>query len=211
MGDQVPHIEAQADSGPEDECLAASNGQGLPWRPHHAGRTPGAVGFHRAVRLTLATGAAGAGVCMVLGLMALVIKLGPSGSSAPSADMRGGITTAPHNHAERSGQHSGDAVIASFHGDHRSANASFRVPTPGAWGLSWTFSCENGGAGRLMVRENKAASGRGLEIDASGRSGQGTTWQALDRGRYSLAIMSDCSWTVQVVGPRSAADRQQGR
>jgi len=202
----VPHIEAQAESGPEDKCLLAPGGSTTPWQPHHAGRVP-AVGLHRAVRLTLATGAAGAGVCMVLGLMALVIKVGPLNSSPPPARYYPGSSPGQHGGVQ-SGPHRDDAVIASFHGGRRSAIGSFRVPAPGTWGLSWTFSCAPGRAGRLMVSENKAASARGLEIDASGRAGQGTTWDALDPGRYSLAIMSDCSWTVQVVGPKSAADRQ---
>src|SRR5262245_23123216 len=108
MGDQVPHIEAQADSGPEDKCLLAPSGSTTPWQPHHAGRVPGAVGLHRAVRLTLTTGAAAAGVCMVLGLMALVIKLGPQSSSAPPAGSYHGGLPGQYGGGVQSGPHRGD-------------------------------------------------------------------------------------------------------
>ncbi len=177
------------------------------------GDPPGLPGVHRALRLVIAAGTAAAGVCLVLGMTALVVKMGDDGvagaaNSRPITARQASNLTAGHGDARPAGPPKAPPhwlagpAIASFRGAGHANDAEFRVASHSAWGLSWSFRCAAGRAGRLIVTGSTRAAGYDLQIDASGPAGHGITWYASDPGNHSLDIISGCSWAVRVVLPR---------
>jgi hypothetical protein len=174
------------------------------------------------VRLVLAAGVAGAGVCLILGMTVLAATVATSGpgssdpdavgrairpvsdESAPSAPRQppDGTGTGRHHAAPPAGR-----SIAYFYGASQPARAHFRITTPGTWGLMWAFRCQGRTTGHLLVTERASATSDGVVIDASGRTGDGTTWAIRDPGGHSLAIVSDCPWSIRIALPDALAGR----
>jgi len=177
------------------------------------GDPPGLPGVHRALRLVIAAGTAAAGVCLVLGMTALVVKMGSEGvsgsaDSGPISARQASNLTAGHGPARPSDPPNtaphwiAGPVVASFRGARLARRAEFHIAGRGAWGLSWSFRCVAGRSGSLLVTGSAKLTGYDLEIDASGPAGRGITWYTTDPGNHSLDIISDCSWAVRVVLPR---------
>ncbi len=208
-------------SGPRHVRLSAPGWPGLaPWSAAAASSPPA---IRRGVRLVLAAGVAAAGVCLILGMTMLAATVGTSGSgsadsdaasrvirpvsdeSAPAAPRQapGGTSTRRHDAAPPLA----GRTIAYFYGASRPARAHLRIATPGSWGLMWAFRCQGRMTGHLLVTERANTAGDGIVIEASGRTGDGTTWAVRDPGGHSLAILSDCPWSIRIALPTALAGR----
>lgn len=126
----------------------------------------------------------------------------PSPSPAPTASQPG------------TGQPGGPqpgSTVASFQGSTSADEGPFHIRQPGQWGVSWSFRCPAGRSEDFSVSEVAGHSGKtppgkkgsSLQIDTSGPSGSGLTWQSHDVGSHFLKIVSGCSWTIKVVLPKS--------
>jgi len=181
------------------------------------GDRPGVPGLHRALRLVIAAGTAAAGVCLVLGMTALVVKMGGgvsgSADSWPVTARQASNLTVGDGPARPAGPPNAPPhwiagqVVAYFRGARLAKHAEFRIVGRGTWGLSWSFRCVAGRSGRLVVTGIAKLTGYDLEIDASGPAGHGITWYTADPGNHSLDIISACSWAVRVVLPRRPSHR----
>jgi len=204
---------------------ARSSGSGLAkislpspgWRdsfrwPELAASAPSRPAVHRALRLAIATGTAAAGVCLVLAMTVLVVRLGaagvaPTASSSPIAASQSGESDAsrggpwPAASGTASPWMAGPA-IASFRGTGPVRHAHFAVSSPGTWGLSWAFSCPAQRPGNLRLTAKGTVSGDDVELDVPGPTGRGITWNSRDAGGHFLDVSSDCSWTARVVLPK---------
>ncbi len=209
-------------SGPRHVRLSA---RGWPWPVPSPIPAAGASGlparFHRAVRLALAAGVVAAGLCLVLGMTVLAVTIGARGRvpADPEAVGRAVQPVSSYRTAAKPGSSSGPGeaqgehaslplagrTVAAFHGASQPSRAVFHVAKPGTWGLAWTLRCRGGTTGHLIVAEGAGPSAYAIEIDASERSGGGTSWYVRDPGRHSLAITSTCSWSVRIVLANVAA------
>lgn len=174
------------------------------------------------MRLALASGLAAAGLCLILGLTALAATLGTSKEPADPNNMVAAVKpvsndgtpgtsasppAAPGTSGDQRAQPHPGRTIASLHGAGRTTRTHFQIGRPGTWGMAWRFTCVAGHTGHLIVKERPGVSGSNVGIGASGRAGAGTTWNIRDPGRHSLTIRSDCSWSLRLFLPRSAAVR----
>jgi hypothetical protein len=177
---------------------------------------------HRTLRLIMTTGAAGASMCLVLAIVMQITALHPA-ASRPAASAASGTTDGRplgepgHNGVPQSAsRHSvPGATIASYQGtgsgNHGSGPADrgarsarrhpFEVGRPGAWGISWRYSCPRGVRGRFTVSDEHQGRTGDVEVSASGPSGRGTSWDVDDPGRHTLDIRSSCPWVIHVVLP----------
>src|SRR5690242_8019552 len=171
-------------------------GWGLQRRgPQHAAPlgSSASARFHtqRAARLLITAGAWGAGLCLVVGLVAL--EAGGSGQVAnlASAHDRDGLvrsTTTNVTQARHVYKGSGDHTVGPF-----------RIGPHGRWRLGWSYRCTAAGmTGHLSIREK----GHAVSVTASGPSGRGQTWTDGGTGQHALTIRSNCRWTVRVAGPQ---------
>ncbi len=164
--------------------------------------------------MLIATGTATAGVCLVLAMTVLVVRLGAAGiaPTAPSSPIA--ASQSGDSDSSRGGRwptaSSGTArpwiagpAIASFRGTSPVRHAHFAVRSPGTWGLSWAFNCPARRPGNLRLIAKGTASGDDVEIDVAGPTGRGITWNSRDAGDHFLDVNSDCSWTARVVLPKS--------
>src|SRR5690242_16158035 len=233
MGDQVLHPRART-SVPAHGHLSqffSETPEEPPWPSPGSLRT-GIPGAHRLMRLAVAGGVVAAGLCLVLGMLVLVVTVGSSGGVPAEPDSAAGSvrqvsnvhrTGSPHpSHRPREVHGAltpAGRTIAAFHGANQPAHADFKVSSPGTWGLQWAFACRDGRSdpsgrdggsgqagrtGSLVVTEIGRASRDNVEIDASGRTGRGATWAFRDAGDHSLAIVSNCSWSIRIVRPADA-------
>ena len=207
--------------GPRHVSLSAPGGPGAaPWSAAAASSPPG---IHRGVRLVLAAGVAAAGVCLILGMTVLAATVATSGSGSADSDAAGrtiqpvsdeSAPAAPRHGPGGTGTHRRHAAppltgrtIAYFYGANRPARAHFRIATPGSWGLMWAFRCQGRTTGHLLVTERASTASDNIVIDASGRTGDGTAWAIRDPGGHSLAIFSDCPWSIRIALPNALAGR----
>ena len=166
--------------------------------------------IHRPLRLIMAAAITGAGLCLVLAMITLVVAIGSGG---PAAVATAGYGTArrgapehvwrptghdPGSSAAAEGRQPG-SVIAAYRGTGPARRGGFLVPAPGVWGLLWSFSCRSG-RGTFAVTE--AGTGQALVVRAAGPVGRGLLWDTHDAGHQGLVIRTACSWAVKVVLPR---------
>jgi hypothetical protein len=145
------------------------------------------------VRLLITAGAWGAGLCLVVGLVSL--EAGRSGqvanlaSAAHDRDGLVGSTATSPMQARHIFTGSGDQTIGPFW-----------IGRPSRWKLGWSYHCTAAGtAGHLSIREKGRSA---VSVTASGPAGHGQTWTDGGAGQRSLAIRSNCAWTVGVTGSR---------
>jgi len=176
------------------------------------GGGPGLPCVHRALRLVVAAGTATAGVCLVVGMTALVVKFGavaPRSAAGPVKARQTGDLTASRETPSpaRARRHLiPGAVIAAYHGAALARRVEFQVKLPGTWGLAWAFSCPDGLPGSLVVTENDSTGHDDPAIEASGPVGRGISWTVGNPGHQSMRIVSGCPWTVRVSCPGRTAD-----
>jgi hypothetical protein len=203
---------------------------GAAWPHHRFARSPVPPQdrFRRALRLFVALGSCVAGLCLVVGLVALVAggapptsaanvaatSTGPGqplGSQGPAPEPRGLV---PAGQAAPSRHHGGGpALLRPAAGgakdvirtvrDHRGNGAIPRFSTSGRpWRLDWAYQCQgSGGPGRLLVRDLVAAPARTI-LDVRGQAGRSLTRAYRAPGRHNLRVTSGCTWTIQVRGRR---------
>ena len=170
-----------------------------PWRlerrgPQHAAPfdTSAPLRRHggRALRLIVTAGAWGAGLCLVIGLVAMVAQAAVPNHRAHSGSTADTITR-PAAY---------DGYIKRFSGTGR-AYRYFQVAAHSRWELTWSYHCYAAGSrGHLVISEpgNRA----GARVSAAGQVGHGTVWTYSDQRDHLLVIATDCTWNVLVAGHR---------
>lgn len=146
-----------------------------------SGAFPAPWSPRRMWRLAMAVGIAGAGFCLVLAMVVLVVALGGTTTGSPQrvtrtstspSDASGGHspyrTTIVYEPRPVAGHGSASTVryglgllVAQFHGAGSVQGRQFRITSPGDWGISWQFSCPEGHPGDLTVYAGHAATGNG--------------------------------------------------
>lgn len=148
----------------------------------------------RAVRLMITAGAWGAGLCLVVGLVAL--EAGRSGQVAHLAS-----TARDGDGPVRSTTTNAVQVQHVFNGTGNQVTEPFRIGPRGRWKLGWSYQCAAPGtAGYLSISE--PGRGAAVSVTAAGPAGRGQTWADTGAGRRRLAIRSNCAWTVRVAEGR---------
>lgn len=179
------------------------------WRPPHGPQhaapfgssTPLRVHAHRALRLFVAAGAWGAGLCLVVGLVAMVAGADRATPiSAQAGDYRAPQDRDPAQGPPRSVRPTGGRLeaVRTFDGTGDLTTPPFRVAADGRWELEWSYSCPaRTPGGHLIIREGDAAGG-GISVAASGTAGHGSTWTYSDGASHYLVVITNCGWTVKV-------------
>jgi hypothetical protein len=178
--------------------------------------TPLLVHAHRALRLFVTAGAWAAGLCLVIGLVALVAEAaGPASAThvtaaAGSAQLSARAAKA---RASQRGHHGGSAgraesshrartVLGTFSGRGNRTTGPFTVPAPGRWNLQWSYVCPpRTPRGQLIIREG-GGNGDGLSVTTAGPTGRGSTSSYSATARHYLVVITGCSWRVRVTGAR---------
>jgi hypothetical protein len=180
-----------------------------PRGPQHAApfgsSTPLRIHAHRALRLFVAAGAWGAGLCLIIGLVAMVAKTaGPGRTTHVTAATR--RYTLPRGHlataapGKKAGAGRVPQLIRTFVGAGDRTTGAFRVAADSRWKLEWSYRCPaRAPAGHLIIREGDAGGG-GVSVDAAGAAGHGSTWTYSDASAHYLVVITNCDWTVKVTG-----------
>jgi hypothetical protein len=141
-------------------------------------------------------GGAVAGLCLVLGLVALVAAVGNPGagrSGTASAGSRPGRSERPTLTV--------GATVASFRGTGMTHQTTKTIKVPDTWGISWAFQCQPGRTGGFTVADGMR--GTVLIKDPANR-GHGIWWDFHAPGNHQLLFISDCTWHVLIVLPGKA-------
>lgn len=182
--------------------------------------------YQRALRLLVAAGIAAAGLCLVIGAVALVAATGaPSrgatltptahqsaalrsdqagaGGGRAGATNRSRASTAAASRTDSGGSSPArPALLLGLAGDGSEVTRRFRLVGPGSWQLSWSYhDCRGPGPRRtaFLVTDGSAT---GIDLAGSGPAGHGATSAYADPGWHHLVIRSGCSWAIRVTGPR---------
>src|ERR1700722_9446130 len=173
-----------------------------PWRlerrgPQHAAPfdTSAPLRRHggRALRLIVTAGAWGAGVCLVIGLVAMVAQAAvPHHPARPSTDADAGGGAAKNAaYVQYIKRISGTGL----------GGTSFSMAAHSRWELTWSYHCHAAGSrGHLVISEPDNRTG--ARVSAVGQVGHGTVWTYSDYRDHLLVIASDCTWNVLVAGHR---------
>jgi hypothetical protein len=163
---------------------------------------------HRALRLFVTAGAWAAGLCLIVGSVALVAE---AAGPAPETHV-----TAAAGYPLRTGQLPGHGakahgdpapggqrdVLRAFVGTGNRTTSQFTVAPHSRWELRWSYKCAaRSPRGRLVIREGNAA-GSGVSVDAAGAAGQGSAWTYSDTDTHYLVVLTNCAWTIDVTGHR---------
>jgi hypothetical protein len=169
-----------------------------PWRlerrgPQHAAPFDSSAPLRRhggrALRLFVTAGAWGAGLCLVIGLVAMVAQ-----GTAPARPRHSGPTAG--DVLRGTGY---DGYIKQFSSTSR-ALPWFQVAGHSRWELRWSYHCAAGTRGYLMISELETTAG--VSVRATGPTAHGVTWTFSDSTTHFLLIHGSCPWTVTVVGRR---------
>jgi hypothetical protein len=170
-----------------------------------AGRgTPLRVHAHRALRLAATAGAWAAGLCLVVGLIALVAgTASPAGTThvSPAAGIRrlppGRLPGSDTGHRAGGG---GAWPTRTFRGAGSATTGPFTVTPRSRYQLRWSYSCPAGlTRGHLLIRESGTA---GVSVTAAGAAGSGSTWAWAPSAAHYLVVVANCAWVIQVTGAR---------
>jgi hypothetical protein len=159
--------------------------------------------LHKALRLFVAAGAWGAGLCLIIASVALVAEA--SGSGSPDHV----TATSRAYHLKQGGPADRQApsqpirvTLARFAGTGGTVTRAFRVASASRWQLTWSYHCaEAQPAGQLQIRQGGAAGG-GLIVSAAGRAARGSTWTYSTASTHYLVVTTGCAWTIEVAGHR---------
>lgn len=190
-----------------------------PRAAHHAAplhpSTPLRRHAGRALRLCATAGTAVAGLCLVVGSVALVAAAtGPAPATHPGAAARAGSRqqrTASTGGAKTAGPGPAGSrgVLAVISGHGSETTRPFAVGGNGTWTLRWSYSCQaSGRRGSFMVDVGGPGSISGAFVNVIGTAGHGASRAYRDDGTHYLAISSDCAWRIRVLGqPRRRRQR----
>jgi hypothetical protein len=177
----------------------------------------------RALRLLAATGIRAAGLCAVVGAVAMVAAAtGPPRATHPAPQPRQGLagqraaesSTTPATARARlapagprpapaasgarpSGARGGRDVFA---GRGSRSTQPFSIGGNGTWTLVWSYSCRQlARSGSFVVREDDTRAADVVSVHETGTAGHGATWAYRDAGTHTLVIRSRCAWTLRVL------------
>ena len=155
---------------------------------------------HRALRLLGVAGGWAAGLCLVIGSVALVAETAQP-TSATHVSTAAGVNHLENRrlagHAVRSGP-----LTRTFRGTGDQTTRQFTFAPRHPWNLRWSYACPGRpAAGRLLVREGDAGN-VGVSVSASGTAGTGSTWTYSQAAIHYLVVSSNCAWTIRVAGNR---------
>jgi hypothetical protein len=155
---------------------------------------------HRALRLAGVAGAWAAGLCLVIGSVALVAETAQP-TSATHVSTAAGVRHLGNGklagHAARTGP-----LTRTFRGTGSQTTGQFTEAARRRWNLRWSYACPAGPAGgRLLIREGGAGS-TGVSASASGPAGGGSTWIYSRAAAHYLVVITNCAWTIKVTGSR---------
>ncbi|HEX5290743.1 MAG TPA: hypothetical protein VFX25_17920 [Streptosporangiaceae bacterium] len=172
---------------------------------HHAAPSarpaPMRLHAHRALRLAGVAGAWAAGLCLVIGSVALVAETTQPTSTthvSTAAGVRRLGNGKPAGHAARSGP-----LTRTFRGTGNRTTGQFTEAARHRWNLRWSYACPAGrpSGGRLLIREG-GAGGTGVSVSAFGPAGAGSTWIYSRAAAHYLVVITNCAWTIKVTGSR---------
>jgi len=158
------------------------------------------------VRLFVTAGAGAAGLCLVVGSVALVAEAAVPARTAHVTDT-GRYSRGP---GELSGQggaplaagagQRAPEVLRTFSGTGNRITTQFRVARHSSWELAWSYQCAGPApGGRLIIMGGSGADG-GVSVSADGARGQGSSWTYSDSGSHYLVVLTNCQWTAKVLG-----------
>lgn len=166
---------------------------------------------HQALRLVGTAGMWAAGLCLVIGSIALVVSTGTHAPSRLTTTAEhaepGGSVRAPTVSARSPRERHGSAslTVAGFSGRGDMTTRPFSVRPGSRWELRWSYSCPARPLGsQFIVADEDTALGKtalGPSISESGARGHGTTWLAPGGGDHHLMVISTCSWHMTVAEP----------
>jgi len=186
----------------------APNGWQIPVHgTHHAAPfsqpAPARLHTRRALRLVATAGTWAAGLCLVIGSIALVAEAaGPTSATHVSAAAR----VAGLHHAAPAGPagHGGAAtpVTRTFTGTGNQTTSQFTVAPHSRWDLHWSYRCPARTAGGHLIIAEGSAGNDGVSVSADGAAGAGSSWTYSPGAAHYLVVLASCSWTIQVTGRR---------
>jgi hypothetical protein len=160
---------------------------------------------HRALRLLVTAGAWAAGLCLIIGSVALVAgTAGPAGAThVRAAAARTGQLPGHHHHARRPpGAGRAGHLLRTFSGTGNRTTSQFSVAAHSRWELQWLYHCPSRRPdGHLLIWEGNAA-GNGVSVDETGASGRGSTWTYSSASAHFFVVTTNCAWTARVLGHR---------
>lgn len=167
--------------------------------PQHAAPLDSSAPFRRhsgrVLRLIVTAGAWGAGLCLVIGLVAMVAQsAGPS--RRPHAGNADAVTSPT---AAVTSPTAYDRYLKQFVGTGR-AYRWFDVAGHSRWELRWSYRCSAGTRGSLTISEPTISAG--VHVQSAGAAARGITWAFSDDTTHFLVIHGSCPWTVTVAGHR---------
>lgn len=176
---------------------------------HAAPRRPSTqLGQHagRALRLLAAAGTGAAGLCAIVGSLALVVSATePARATHAAARPQASRGAAAHPDAERragtgpagTGPAGTGQPPAVFTGRGSRTTRQFTIGGNGNWTLQWSYSCQaSGHRGSFAVREDGTDPLSGVSVSQHGTAGHGVTRTERDTGTHYLVISSGCAWTL---------------
>jgi hypothetical protein len=154
----------------------------------------------RALRLIVTAGAWGAGLCLVIGLVAMVAQAAPS-HPARAADRYSDSHYPDSRNPETitSSSTAYDRYIRRFSGTGLALHP-FDVARHSRWQLRWSYHCGTGTRGYLTISEPTISAG--VRVQSAGAGGHGITWAFSYATSHFLEINGSCPWTVTVAGRR---------
>lgn len=185
----------------------APDGWRLPVRaPQHGatagGATPLRIHAHRALRLAWTAGAWAAGLCLVVGLIALVAGMAsPAGTThvAPAAGIHR-LPPAPVPGGDAGPRAGGGWLTRTFRGTGNATTGLFTVTPRSRYQLRWSFSCPaRVPRGHLLIREGGTAA---VSVTAAGTAGSGSMWAWAPTAGHYLVVIASCAWVIEVTGTR---------
>lgn len=148
----------------------------------------------RALRLIVAAGAWGAGLCLVVGMVAMVAQASVPNQRAHLGD-RARLSSQPTIKGTAF-----DGYIKRFTGPGGPSVRYFQVAGHSRWELRWSYRCAGAAHGYLTISE--PAISAGISVRATGLAAHGVTWAFSDATMHVLLIHGNCPWTVTVAGRR---------
>jgi hypothetical protein len=160
---------------------------------------------HRALRLFVTAGAWAAGLCLIIGSIALVAgTAGPADTNvrAAAAARSGQLPGHGHQRRRRPAADRAGHLLRTFTGTGGRTTSQFSVAAHSRWELQWLYRCPSRTpGGHLIIREGNAA-GNGVSLDEAGTSGHGSTWTYSSASDHFFVVTTNCTWTARVLGHR---------
>jgi hypothetical protein len=170
--------------------------------------------LHRSLRLIIAAGTAAAGLCLVIGSVAMVAAAGGTKARSTASSGRDpgpGVPASGHlprgitggtgsGHGTDQGGKSSYRVgrtLDKFQGTGSGERGKFNIPEPGLWGIAWSYSCPQT-PGTFVLGQTNVWLTYSIDVNVHGAAGHGLTW-ITSAGRHSLVIVSGCTWQLRVV------------